>query len=323
MPPLEIHPFTPAPDTYAALTALWNALNPHWPRAAGPWARFDAADFGDGPVARVLAYRGDQLVGVADSAPGSPGDGGDRQVSVFARPDGAGAAVLRMLWDALEAAFPEVRREGLRAYVADNRPWDVRFFASKGFEVVQRTAFSTLDVLRFEAERFVPLLERLGAEGVEIRSVADLESEGLAWRRPYWELDAEIIHDVPVAGGMEVEPYDTFCAFLDNRDRFQPEASFVAMRGDADEVTMLGTSRLLVPPATPHWSLANLTGVRRDARRGGLATALKLATIAYAVDMGVPSITALNDESNPMLALNRTLGFETQYIQLSMRRDRA
>jgi len=55
-----------------------------------------------------------------------------------------------------------------------------------------------------------------------------------------------------------------------------------------------------------------LTGVRREYRRRGLATALKSQNIEKAKILGTKQIQTSNEESNPMFQLNLRLGFVAQ-----------
>jgi GNAT superfamily N-acetyltransferase len=56
---------------------------------------------------------------------------------------------------------------------------------------------------------------------------------------------------------------------------------------------------------------SDFTTVRRDRRRRGLAHAVKLASLRRARDAGLRTMLAANDlENQPMLAVNRRLGFE-------------
>ncbi len=53
-----------------------------------------------------------------------------------------------------------------------------------------------------------------------------------------------------------------------------------------------------------------MTAVRPAWRGRGIATALKRATIAWAMEHGVEGLETGNDEENaPMRAINRTLGY--------------
>jgi GNAT superfamily N-acetyltransferase len=57
-----------------------------------------------------------------------------------------------------------------------------------------------------------------------------------------------------------------------------------------------------------------LTGVRREYRRQGIATTLKLRSIAYARSLGDRILLARNESDNPMLQLNLSLGFVKESV---------
>jgi GNAT superfamily N-acetyltransferase len=53
-----------------------------------------------------------------------------------------------------------------------------------------------------------------------------------------------------------------------------------------------------------------LTGVRRSARRQGIATALKVHAIEWSRQRGMRTIETGNEENNPMFDLNVRLGYK-------------
>jgi GNAT superfamily N-acetyltransferase len=72
---------------------------------------------------------------------------------------------------------------------------------------------------------------------------------------------------------------------------------------------LVGMSNLWVNDTTYARLDTGLTGVVRSHRRRGIATALKLRTIAYAQQRGARTIEAGNEEHSPMYQLNLRLGF--------------
>jgi GNAT superfamily N-acetyltransferase len=67
---------------------------------------------------------------------------------------------------------------------------------------------------------------------------------------------------------------------------------------------------------------AQLTGVRRDRRGRGLAQAVKTASAWYARERGLRVLVTLNDLDNePMLAVNRKLGFEPSALVEEYRKE--
>ena len=58
--------------------------------------------------------------------------------------------------------------------------------------------------------------------------------------------------------------------------------------------------------------LTGATGVRREYRRRGIASALKAHLILYAKQRGVQEMSTTNDSRNPMYGLNLQLGFKPE-----------
>ena len=62
-----------------------------------------------------------------------------------------------------------------------------------------------------------------------------------------------------------------------------------------------------------------LTGVKRDYRSRGIATALKVSALSYAKSVGAPRVHTDNDTNNiEMIAVNDKLGFVKQPARISM-----
>ena len=84
------------------------------------------------------------------------------------------------------------------------------------------------------------------------------------------------------------------------------ELSFAAL--DGDEVVGYAIVGRSSSGEATHW----MTGVRRDHRGRGIATALKSAQIAAAREAGVPVLRAQNDLPNAaMRRVNERLGYRT------------
>jgi hypothetical protein len=61
-----------------------------------------------------------------------------------------------------------------------------------------------------------------------------------------------------------------------------------------------------------------MTGVKRPYRRKGIATALKLRTIAYAQAHDIRFLMTSNNSENPMYQLNLRLGFQTYDVEIKL-----
>jgi hypothetical protein len=89
-----------------------------------------------------------------------------------------------------------------------------------------------------------------------------------------------------------------------------PDACFIAKRGDH----YIGFSDLNQLEPIPKGITHGFTGVEREYRRKGVATALKLRAISYARERGFQTIRAFNSPSQvEMIALNEKLGFRRAF----------
>ena len=136
-------------------------------------------------------------------------------------------------------------------------------------------------------------------EGVEITTLAERPELS----RGIWELLVEAMADIPYEGDAPMRPasYDVFTARDLAGPRYIPEATFVAVR--ADEV--VGYGRLAWMDRVDRIGEHAMLAVRRTWRGRGIASALKAAQIAWALDNGLSELRTGNEERNaPARAVN-------------------
>ncbi|HEU4875899.1 MAG TPA: GNAT family N-acetyltransferase, partial [Pyrinomonadaceae bacterium] len=90
---------------------------------------------------------------------------------------------------------------------------------------------------------------------------------------------------------------------------------FIAKRGDE----YIGVSDVSLFEAVPRGLTQGFTGVKREYRRRGLATTLKLTGIVYAQTHGYQIVQTFNQpEQEAIRALNAKLGFEVLFENLTL-----
>jgi mycothiol synthase len=182
----------------------------------------------------------------------------------------------------------------------------LHFLEKRGFQEVIRDIRSELNVKAFDLTRFTGLEERFRGNGIEIKTLPELENDPERTRKLY-DLDWELSLSVPgdLAAGIGRRGLDKYVEYAITGPSALPEGFFVAVKGDE----YIGLSHVL--SSEKGVSLyQGLTGVSPRYRRQGIGIAMKVRGIAYAKASGHSLIMAENDAKNsPMLAMNKRLGF--------------
>ena len=194
----------------------------------------------------------------------------------------------------------------LHSETTDSRDYSVRFLKERGFREDKRDPQSRLELADFDWARFQGLDAKIAAMGIEIRVLSDLVRNDPQSLYQVYELHQRLVQDVPdPAPRTKVEYSSWKDGYSATNPYFIPEAHFMALH----EGAYIGLTSL--------WGLktgdklySGMSGVKREYRRKGLATALKLRSIAFAQAQGTRVLMTSNNSANPMLQLNLELGFE-------------
>lgn len=182
-----------------------------------------------------------------------------------------------------------------------------RFVDHRGFGVLSRECPVVLDLAQVDGTEPEP------PPGVVIVSLAERPDLTAA----AYDVHAEALRDVPVGSeAPTARPFDAWRAeTIDGPDALL-DLSLVALRGD----DVVGWAGLAAISGEPGVAENLLTGVRREARGFGIATALKREQAWRAKQAGFRRIETVNDEANaPMRAVNARLGFEAEPVWLLVR----
>jgi GNAT superfamily N-acetyltransferase len=157
------------------------------------------------------------------------------------------------------------------------------------------SVFSHADLTAFDpaafADRITTVRERYG---VRFLTLAEAGAAEHNWRRLY-DLEVVTRHDLPEGSG-GLRPYDDWRAYLATFDDFAGTTLLAAV-GDA----WIGTTGI---------ASHRYTGVLREWRGRGIATALKAEALARAKVRGLTRLDTHNHRDNAaMLAVNRRLGY--------------
>lgn len=228
------------------------------------------------------------------------------------------------------AVHPEVRRRGigteleqrqrafaaahggteLTAVIPDSDAVSRTFLERHGYQEAYQRFEMELNVETFDWTRYPDWRRQLG--DLRLLTVADLGTSEADMQRMY-EYTMLLNRDVPHPEGPPQFSYELFKKYF-AMPGFRADGLFILADGDE----WVGMTGLLVLEGRPAYTY--FTGVRRDYRGRGLATLLKLASIAFARDHGVTAMRTNNDTVNyPMVAVNEKLGYRRLPARVAMK----
>jgi GNAT superfamily N-acetyltransferase len=230
---------------------------------------------------------------------------GKFSISMQVHPDHQRKGVGTALYDHVMADLAERGPTIFESHAREDKQEGMSFLEKRGYKRTLRDQMSELVVADFGPAPFAWTGDRMAEIGVEIRTVTELEADGVDWKREAWELEHELMQDVPTDDPVTKQPFERWLEWL-THPGYIPEAFFLAIK-DGKLVGMTALWQSLAEKDKLHTAL---TGVVRSMRRKGIATALKVRAIECARDRGSRIIRTENEENNPMYDLNVRLGFK-------------
>ncbi len=220
-------------------------------------------------------------------------------------PDYQGEGFGKLFYQHILDELKEHDPEKLEAHAREDKKRALRFLEDRGFESTMKMWEAELKVDEFEFEEYEDLEEKLEDEGIVLKSLKDIEHDEENKRKLY-ELHEDVMEDVPLPDGYTRTEYDRFIDKLFNHPRYFPEAYILAIKDDE----FVGMSS--------HWYkekenslFTGLTGVRKDYRGKGIATAMKIKAIGVAKEENIAKIKTMNETRNEdILHINEKMGFE-------------
>lgn len=182
------------------------------------------------------------------------------------------------------------------------------FLKSRGFAEVSRVLDLRLNVAAADLSSVAPLQKQIEDSGISISNFSEERVRDPRCVEKLYELTTLLSQDDPARGPIIPPAYNAREALLWLEMPYViPDAYFIAKRGDE----YVGVSDVSLFEAVPGGLTQNFTGVKRECRRQGLATLLKLSGIAYAQSHGYTIVQTFNKpEQQAIRTLNEKLGFE-------------
>ncbi len=306
MPTIRL--FTPTDRDYAAVTQIEAAVWPDQYPTEDSFRYRDKVRPADRYFQRLMIEEEDAVVGFAaymETAWSATPD--EYLFYINVHPDwqrrGIGRATYQYIMDVLRR---EKQPAVLICDTRDDKAASIRFLEKRGYVREARYPRSLLDVQAFDHAPFARYPERMTAQGIVIKTLAQLMESDPDWARKLWTLYGVVVQDEPGPTPGKVKSLDEFIKENTQGPAFEADGYFVATDGDR----FVGFSQLWRNLGHPAHLQQGWTGVDRPYRQKGIATAIKLRTIAWAQQVGATQIESDNFETNPMYDINMRLGFQ-------------
>jgi GNAT superfamily N-acetyltransferase len=191
----------------------------------------------------------------------------------------------------------------------EDLPKRIEFFRRRGFSERTRNWESRLDLSTTDTVPFQGYVDNALKEGITFTTLAEEHRRGQDSLRKIHELVQLIQADMPREADFTPLSYKDWDTFSLKNPQLLPDGYFLAKDGP-NYVGMSNVHRIDTEPGLLN---QDDTGVRRECRGRGIATALKLKVIEFGKKNGYRTLRTWNDSSNgPMLAVNTKLGFKRQ-----------
>lgn len=315
----KIRLFQPTEAEYNAIYQVEKAVYPENADSVADFKHADATRKPEHFYQRLVVEQDGRLIAFASlSNPPDSTNPGLYRFTIVVAPDfertGVGTAVYSHIWQLLQTCEPKPTLLASGCY--QHHDQSVRFLCKRGFHQVMRWVVSKLDVTAFEADTFTPLRHTLESQGITFRTLPQLQTSDPEWLIKLHELDWQLTQDEPLPFTPKKLSLEAFRELYLDAPNAMVDSWVVALENGR----YVGNS-LLEKGSLPGIVSTGFTGVLRDYRRRGLATALKAHTIQFAQAEGYHTIRTGNEENNPMLTLNKKLGFKEHTASLAFEKQ--
>lgn len=259
---------------------------------------------------RFIAELDERPIAFVDWLHGPPDQDPDRhcEMSVYLDPPELDVDLLTFLWRWVAGQGEATGSRILEAYAAEDEPAMLQALARVGFNRDRTEKVWELD-LKQHGDRLLrearEARARVGKEGIDLKTLPD-------WPHPdalkkLHVLDGTTRNDVPSTFPNLPEAFEDFALRVSAPDR-PPDTWWIALDGDRP----VAMSYLKFPPVRGAiWT--GYTCSDREYRGRGIARAVKLQSLAQAVERGVPIVYTDNDSENAaMLHINEKLGYRSR-----------
>jgi len=239
------------------------------------------------------------------------------QIMIRVHPNSWGIGAGSLLYDHVVEKLAPFKPTKLSSWADKDQDSGIRFLQNRGFKETYRSRISLLNVSKFDLRPYANLEEDLKETGIRIKTLGELISDPERNQKLY-DLEWDISREAPNTENNTRLQLDEFVSNDVENDNTMPDGYFIAL----DEDKYIGLCSLSKPESDTSAAFQRWTGVRKEYQRRGIAFALKVKTVDFAINRGFSQIETFNDATNlAMISLNEKLGFIEQSTWIRMDKE--
>ena len=191
------------------------------------------------------------------------------------------------------------------------------FLEEHGFREAIRVWDLRLTVSEADLSSFVPIAEKVSAQGIQITTVEEERKRDPDCLHKLHEFLNLVKADDPARQPFTPLPFEAVKRWFEQTYVLR-DACFIAKHNDL----YIGFADLNLLEAVAGGLTHGFTGVRREYRRQGVATVMKVRAIEYAREHGYKTVRTFNRPAHSsLLALNEKLGFRRLFSYVTLEKD--
>jgi len=227
-------------------------------------------------------------------------------LKIYVRPEEQGKGFGTICYDFLTDKLKPFDPLKITTEIYEPHQQSVQFFEKRGFKHTVTEKESSLDLIVYNPAKYEDEITRINKYGFRIITYSDFRKEDKSADYKVWEFEREVAPDMPWPDPIEIPEYDIYSKQTLHHPKFNSDAWFLVVDGDR----IAGLNNLWKSEISKGIN-NGLTGVRREYRRKGIATALKYNSLAWAKNQGYDWIRTDNADTNEgMLSINIRAGFK-------------
>ncbi len=307
----SIRPFEPTDTDYSAIVKLFNQDRSGLPSTITIWKTNDdnrnSKEFYRRYIGEIKTNKGKKIIATGIiSKKGLFDEPGKYFITYCIDHAFINKGLDELMYNHLLSNLGEDHLIELKTEIFGEHAYKLNFLLKKGFKQhANPKRYSELNVTNFKLELFKNYTQKVTESGIKISTLKELQKNDINWMKKLYKLETSIQKDLSDETDSEPLSIAEYAEMFENPN-FLPEAQFIAL----DEGVYVGISSLWKDTFFDDLLWVGTTSVLPSYKRKGIATALKVRTIAFAKSYGINKILTRNIENSPMQKLNLKLGFK-------------